>query len=154
MWLVTVLLKALMKADIPISKEPIGLICGYGKRPNGPVCERLVHCLGRNNHCLLHSYHVDNAAGREHTKYSFFPHTSEFVPMFVESLDHVNCVGCEVLMELRIQMTAISGNPLETRLSFPTFIHMQTQIKCSSPQGTITKCTQDENHYLQVDDKR
>ena len=150
-----------MKADIPSSKEPPGLIRCDGKRPDGATLVpwargKYVAWDATTIHTCAVSYiHLtstmpggaaEHAADRKRAKYSSLPATHEFVPVAVESLGPVNRAGREFLMELGRRMTAVSGDPLETVHLFQRLSICTQRFNAVSFRGTFAQCTGDEDH--------
>jgi hypothetical protein len=148
--------RALVKADIPSSKEPPGLIRTDGKRPDGATLVpwargRYVAWDATSIHTCATSYlsitssmpggAAEHAANRKCAKYSTLPTTHDFVPIAIESLGPLNRTGREFLMELGRRMTAVSGDPRETLHLFQRLSICTQRFNAIAFRGTFAQLT-------------
>ncbi len=120
---------ALVRADIPSSKEPVGLSRSDGKRPDGLT---LVPWSGGKNalwdvtiiDTIASSYlpssaataggAAEIAAKRKEDKYSSLATNYSFVPIALETMGPVGSKATAFLRELGRRMTYATNDPLET----------------------------------------
>lgn len=144
--------RALVKADVPSSKEPPGLIRNDGKRPDGATLVpwargKYIAWDATTVHTCAASYiHLtsvapggaaEHAADRKRGKYSNLPATHDFVPVAIESLGPVNRTGREFLMELGRRMTTISCDPRETAHLFQRLSICSQRFNAIAFRGTF-----------------
>ena len=121
--------RALIRAGVPSTKEPVGLFRTDGKRPDGAtfVPWQSGKCLAWDATApdtLAASYLRDTsvtagsaaefAASRKVVKYNEIIRSHFFVPLAIESLGPINSEGLKFLHEIGRRLTRISGDPRET----------------------------------------
>ena len=122
-----------MQAKVLACKEPIGLSCSNGKRPNGATmipwaCGRPlawdvsvrdtfgISHIGTNS--VQSDGAAETAARNKRTKYSDIIATHLFIPVVVETLGALCTSSIEVLTDLDKRISDISSDPRETAFLF------------------------------------
>src|SRR6218665_3254843 len=144
--------RALVKADVPSSKEPPGLIRNDGKRPDGATLvpwasvkyiswdTTTVHtCAASYIHLtsVVPGGAAEHAADRKRAKYCNLPATHDFVPVAIESLGPVNRTGRAFLTELGRGVTAMSCDPRETAHLFQRLSICSLRFNAIAFRGTF-----------------
>jgi len=120
--------RALQRANIPATKEPVGLMRSDNKRPDGLTLipwqgGRSVYVGRHGTDTLAESYlsstsvtvgsAAEAAASRKEQKYLALMGTYLFIPLAVETLGPINSTGLQFLSELGRRITEITGDPRE-----------------------------------------
>ena len=125
--------RAFVSANIPVTKEPVGLNRTDGKRPDGLTL--IPFQSGRAltwdvtvTHTMAESYarHSDIVAGhaaelasaRKQDKYANLTSSYLFQPIAFETVGPINSSGLLFLTELRRRISLTSGNKRETSFLF------------------------------------
>ena len=131
-----VVARAFALAGFPVLKEPAGLSCVDGKRPNGMtlipwkagklvvwdvtiICtytDSYVEALARESGAA-----AELAATRKEAKYSNLPSQYTFYPIAIETHGPLNETALDILCELDRHITAWSGDDREGFLLFQRF---------------------------------
>jgi len=121
--------RALVRADIAASKEPMGLIAGSSLRPDGasliPWSKGKPLAWDATTADTLAASHLpstSNCAGAasahaallKNQKYSDLTSTFHFVPVAVETLGPWNDEGLDFVRELGRRVSLVTGDPRET----------------------------------------
>ena len=121
--------RALIRADIPAKKEPVGLCRSDGKRPDGLTL--IPWCYGRSavwdvtvvdtlakSYLHLTTSTVGGAAefadSRKLSKYQDLATSYEVIPVAFETMGPMNSTGAEFIKSLGRKLTQRSGDPRET----------------------------------------
>ena len=143
-----ILYRALVRAKIPASKEPSGLLVGSGLRPDG-----VSYIPWSRGKCLswdattpdtLAASHVQSTsvvagAAAEHAsnqkvhKYQSLQPTYHFVPVAIETLGPFNKAGLAFVNDLGRRITAVTGDPRET-----TFL--KQRLSLAVQRGNAVSC--------------
>ena len=125
--------RSLRRANIPASKEPLGLNRSDGKRPDGVTLIPWSHgkCLTwdvtvpdtmATSHIQATSTApgaaADKAATNKRTKYAALQQTHLFVPVSLETLGPWNCEGLNFIKTLGQKLTEVTGDTMETSFLF------------------------------------
>jgi hypothetical protein len=125
--------RSLIKAGVPSTKEPIGLLRSDGKRPDGAtlIPWQSGKCLtwdATSPDTLARSYLRDtsttagaaaeSAASKKMSKYLEITISHIFVPVAVESLGPMNKDGHNFLQEVGRRLSCTTGDPRETSFLF------------------------------------
>jgi hypothetical protein len=125
--------RALIRADVPAVKEPVGLLRTDGKRPDG-----LTQIPWQGGRCLTWDVTVtdtlaesylattsvsagsaaESAANRKEQKYHILSETYSFVPLAFETFGPINFKGNSFLCDLGHRLAAHSGDKRETAFLF------------------------------------
>ena len=126
-------LRALGKAQITATKEPVGLLRSDGKRPDG-----VTQVPWQRGRCAIWDVTVpdttaashlpntvrcagaaaDLAAANKKLKYAALALSYLFVPVAIETLGPINSEGAEFLSDLGSRIASVSGDPRETTFLF------------------------------------
>jgi len=125
--------RALVKADVPCTKEPVGLFRSDGKRPDGatliPWSEgRYLAWDATVVHTCALSYVAHpassrgpasaQAAERKDQKYLGLPSTHKFQAVAFETLGPINLSGAEFISDIGTRLSTISGDRREASFLF------------------------------------
>jgi hypothetical protein len=130
--------RALIKADVPSVKEPVGLLRSDGKRPDGltqipwqggrcltwdvTVTDTLADSYLANTSLVAGSA-AEGAASRKEVKYQLLANSHTFVPLAFETFGPINSKGISFLSELGRRLTLRSGDKREK-----SFLHQRLSI--------------------------
>lgn len=155
--------RALQKADIPSSKEPLGLLRSDGKRPDGSTlvpwsAGKYITWDVTNVHTCAPSYihrtsvmaggAAELAAVRKQAKYSDLPSSHTFVPIAIESLGPINQSGFDFISEVGRRISAISGDPRERNQLFQRLSICTQQFNAVAFRGAFEDFSGDEAFLL------
>ena len=123
-----IIYRALLKADIPSSKEPSGISRSDGKRPDGvtlhpwksgkpltwdvTVIDTIADSYLASTSTIAGGA-AEIAAARKCDKYNILARTYEFCPIAFETLGPINEAGSQLLFELGRRISAITGDARE-----------------------------------------
>ena len=156
--------RALLRADIPSSKEPPGLLRSDGKRPDGATLvpwakgKYITWDVTSIHTCAASYLHMTSttpggaaelAASRKITKYADLPTTHDFVPIALESLGPINMAGREFITELGRRVSIATGDPLETAHLFQRLSICTQRYNAIAFRGTFMHNTGDKDHEPQ-----
>ena len=125
--------KAVKKAQIPATKEPIGLSLSNGKRPDGTSLIPWKHrkplawyITVPDTYAASHiSETAENAgaaankaATNKIAKYNRLTTTHHFIPITIEAAGPWNCEASEFITELGMKITEVTLEPLGTQYLF------------------------------------
>ena len=124
-----IIYRALVKAQIPTTKEPCGLSRSDGKRPDGQtlipwkcgksaiwdvtVCDTLANSYVGSTSVIAGSA-AESAASKKVSKYSDLMSAYDFYPVAFETLGPLNTLGHDFISEIGRAISRISGDPRET----------------------------------------
>ena len=151
--------RALERADIPSTKEPVGLFRTDGKRPDGATLipwssgkyltwdATVVHTCASsyiNHSSATLASAAQQAAQRKEQKYAGLPSTHTFVPVALETLGPINPAGMDFIRELGKRMAVISGDQGETNQLFQRLSICVQRFNAVAFRGTFPEVTADE----------
>ena len=128
-----VIFRSFIRASIPASKEPAGLLRSDGKRPDGATQTpwSAGKCLAWDvtvTDTLAPSYvslsassacnAAERAASNKMSKYTSLTSTHVFVPIAIETLGPINSSALALLSALGKRLSLASGDPRETAFLF------------------------------------
>jgi len=138
--------RALVRAGVPSTKEPPGLLRADGKRPDGAtqipwvsgkcmawdvaVADTLAPSYVQFSLILISASKVaEKATEKKVTKYAAITQTHYFVPIAFETLSPLNALALSFLSLLGRTLTSASGDPRETSFLFSATIHDSATIQ-------------------------
>lgn len=149
--------RALLKADVPSTKEPAGLFRSDGKRPDGAT---LIPWIGGKYltwdatvvHTCAASYigvgsvgpASEQAANRKIQKYQGLPASHLFQPVAIETLGSFNQSALEFLSELGRRLSVIVGDRRETAFLFQRLSVCIQRFNLVAFKGTFPTNPEDE----------
>ena len=154
--------RALVKAGVPASKEPSGLLRNDGKRPDG--CTLIPwadgKCLswdvtGPDTLAASHLQGTSTEAGSaaesadrlKRIKYADITRTHKFVVVAIETLGPINKDGQALISNLGRRLSAVSGDPRETSFIFQRLSIISQRCNAASIAGSfIYPETRDGTH--------
>ena len=128
--------RAFSAADIPVSKEPVGLFTTDGKRPDGMTLipwkggkpaawDVTVGCTTADSYVSSSAREAgavaELAASRKTVKYACLMSDYNFYPIAVETLGTVGMAANELFVDIGRRISAISGEPRETSFLYQRF---------------------------------
>ena len=128
--------RAVKKAEIPATKEPIGLSRTDGKRPDGATLTPLVRgkplawdVTVTDTYAISHVVETakcafaaaTKATANKINKYSCLSSAYHFVPITIETGGSINIEAAEFLSDLGRHISQITTEPLETQYLFQRF---------------------------------
>jgi hypothetical protein len=128
-----VIYRAFVRANIPVSKEPVGLFRTDGKRPDGLTlipwqAGKALTWDVTVAHTLAESYMpttsiipggvAEMAAAKKVEKYVGLTQTHIFQPLAIETLGPINLSGQEFLSDLGRRISEVSGDKREASFLF------------------------------------
>ena len=150
--------RALVKAGIPATKEPPGLLRSDGKRPDGVTQIPWVSgkCLAWDvtvvdtlapSYAQLSSISASRAAERaaenKVSKYSAILQTYDFVPVAIETLGPINASALSFLSQLGKRLCAASGDPRETAFLYQRISMTVQRFSCVAFHDSFDASTND-----------
>jgi Reverse transcriptase (RNA-dependent DNA polymerase) len=162
-----ILWRALSRADVPSTKEPVGLFRTDGKRPDGATLipwsgGRYLTWDATVVHTCASSYisHPNaqqepaaiQAAQRKELKYSGLPLTHMFVPVALETLGPINPAGMDFIRELGKRMSVISGDHGETNYLFQRLSVCVQRFNAVAFRGTFPEASTSRTVVPDIDD--
>ena len=151
--------RALLKADVPSTKEPTGLSRSDGKRPDGATLvpwsggkyltwdATVVHSCAASY--ITHTARLigpasAQAADRKALKYQGLPSSYLFQPVAIETLGPMNPTALDFINEIGRRMTTISGESRETVFLFQRLSITLQRYNLLSFKGTFPANSEDE----------
>ena len=137
--------RGLVRAGVPSTKEPSGLLRSDGKRPDGvtQIPWTSGKCMAWDvtvvdtlapSYASLSSISAGKAAERaaekKVSKYSSIIQTHVFVPLAIETLGPVNSSALSFLSQLGRRLAAASGDPRETSFLFQRLSMTVQRFNC------------------------
>ena len=144
--------RALIKADVPSVKEPVGLLRSDGKRPDGltQIPWQGGRCLTWDvtvtdtmadsylaNTSLVAGSAAEGAASRKELKYQLLANSYNFVPLAFETFGPINSKGISFLGELGRRLTRRSGDKRETVISSSALVHRNPEVQRDLFRGQL-----------------
>lgn len=152
--------RAIKRAQIPASKEPVGLSRSDGKRPDGATL--LPWARGKplawdvtvpDTYAASHMSHTSNTAGaaaetaamNKNIKYNSLTSTHHFVPVAIETGGAWCSAAIEFIQDLGRKITEVTDDPMETTYLFQRISITIQRGNCLSFLNTFTSTSSHPN---------
>jgi len=157
-----VIYRALIRAGVPSTKEPPGLLRSDGKRPDGAtqipwhsgkcmawdvtVVDTLAPSYAKIS-SISAGMAAERAAENKVSKYSAITQTHDFVPTAIETLGPLSASALSFLSQLGRRLAATSGDPREASFLFQRLLMTVQRFNCVAFHDSFTVVSFDAEDF-------